>query len=80
MSNTTNQTKAWIAANRYHGLEKDTAEKTGLSKETVRAHFKQETPETKATETVLNAAFDLIEARQRKMAKKMAKVTGGPKS
>ena len=75
--NTINQSKAWIKANRYHGLEKDTADRTGLSKETVRAHFRMETPETKATETVLTAALELIQARQRKMAKKMAKVTGG---
>lgn len=79
MNNTTNTTKEWIRSNRYHGLEKDTADKTGLSKETVRAHFKLETPETKATATVLETAVDLIQTRQSTLAKKMAKVQGGRK-
>jgi hypothetical protein len=77
MNNTNTEIKAWIAANRYHGLEKDTADKTGLSKETVRAHFRDATPETKATAKVLETAVDLIQVRQRSLARKMARVKGG---
>jgi predicted transcriptional regulator len=74
MNTNIKKTRAWVQANKYHGMEKDIATALGLSKETVRTHLRGDRAESKNTTDVLEQAITLIASRRQRLV-----IPGGAK-